>query len=384
MKTVFLVSAAFVLYTYIGYPVLIALMARFHGSPWTQQPVALSASVILPVHKSVALLQAKVECLLEMDADLIRELIVVLDGSDEDAEHWLNGVQDSRLRVIALPMQVGKAAALRSGIQAASSQLLLFIDVRPTITENAIRQLFTNFADPHVGCVAGQLRVETYSTSETSAVGGLYWRYEQWIRNSESTYNSPVGVYGGFYAVRRPLAKLPKSGLILDDMFQPLWIIRQGYRSVVDPHAIVVDRWPSTNAGEFQRKVRTLAGNFQLCAEEPWIVSPKNPVLWQLASHKLFRLLVPYCLVSMLLCSMIMAAHSHLWLAIAIVQVGFITLGLCGNRAVNPLPGKLGSAANAFLVLNSAAVWAFWVYVATPGPLWKIWKPTQSPAHTLE
>jgi len=41
----------------------------------------------------------------------------------------------------------------------------------------------------------------------------------------ESICGSPVGVYGGFYAIRRELAVPQPAGMILDDMFQPLSII---------------------------------------------------------------------------------------------------------------------------------------------------------------
>ena len=86
-------------------------------------------------------------------------------------------------------------------------------------------------------------------------------------------FDSPVGVYGGFYAIRRELFVPQPAGLILDDMFQPLSIIRQGYRSVLDSRACVFDTWPKKVEGEFHRKVRTLAGNFQLFQVAPWTLS---------------------------------------------------------------------------------------------------------------
>ena len=90
------------------------------------------------------------------------------------------------------------------------------------------------------------------------------------------------------------------AGIILDDMFQPLSIIRQGYRSVVDPLAQVYDTWPEKVGGEFHRKVRTLAGNFQLFQLAPWTLTPQNRVLFQLISHKAVRLVVPYLMVLLL------------------------------------------------------------------------------------
>ena len=379
MSALFFISLTVVLYTYVGYPLVIALLARLRPSPWIQGTVTASASVILPVHSGMAMLPRKLESLMQMDRSLLNEIIVILDGADDEAAAWLNSVQDARLRRVILPQQAGKAAALRHGMNLATSELLLFVDVRPQVTEAAIRQLFTNFADPQVGCVAGELRVHAQQNATTASVGGLYWSYEQWIRISESTYSSPVGVYGGFYAIRRSLSHAPPEGLILDDMFQPLWIIRNGHRSVVDRCAVVEDRWPDTSAGEFQRKVRTLAGNFQLCAEEPWLLTLHNRVLFQFVSHKLLRLAVPYCLITMLICPAVLGIHSAEWAAVASAELCLVLLGVFGAYMRSGLLHRLASAASGLLLLNAAAIWALWIYIVTPKPLWKIWTPTPSP-----
>ncbi|SEB47743.1 glycosyltransferase [Terriglobus roseus] len=385
MKALFFVSIAIVLYTYAGYPLLMALIAWLRPKPWVNSTEPRSASVILPIHNGHSLLPWKLHSLLAMDPAVVKEIIIVLDGCTDGSAEWLAYITDPRLRTVVMEEQGGKAAALGRGMSLATAELLLFIDIRPEVTESAIRQLTSNFADPTVGCAVGELRVRIDSAhgEGTSAIGGLYWKYEQWIRNSEAAYDSPVGVYGGFYAIRRTLASNPPEGLILDDMFQPLNVIRQGYRSVVDQEALVYDRWPSTAAGEFQRKVRTLAGNFQLVAENPWILSTENRVLFQLASHKLLRLIVPYCLTAMFVSAAWLAPHSSAWFGVACVQTLLLLVALLGLRMQVPLIGKAASALSALLLLNAAAVWALWTFAFTPGPLWKIWRPTpvqQEPA----
>ena len=381
MTALFFVSLAVVLYTYAGYPICIAWIARLKPQPWKRAIQAGSASVILPVHNGLAMLPTKLASLTAMDAALIHEIIVVCDGCTDESVAWLQTQDDPRLQTIVLPQHAGKASAISHGISAATGEFLLFVDVRPDVTEPSIRELLSNFADPAVGCVAGELHIHAggEQSEATSAVGGFYWRYEQWIRNNEALYDSPVGVYGGYYAIRRSLAVPPPAGLILDDMFQPLSIIRQGYRSVVDEQAIVHDRWPATASGEFQRKVRTLAGNFQLIAMCPWVVSPKNRVLFQLVSHKLLRLLVPYCLIAMLVAACVLAVHSPYWTVIACVQIAVWCAALLALRVRLPLVGKLASACGALLLLNAAAVQALWVFLFTPGPLWKIWNATPAP-----
>ena len=248
------------------------------------------------------------------------------------------------------------------------------MDIRPEIASGAIQQLVNNFVDPKVGCVAGELFLRHAGHDATSgAVGGLYWRYEQWIRKCEAVFDSPVGVYGGFYAIRRELFVPQPAGLILDDMFQPLSIIRQGYRSVLDPRACVFDTWPEKVKGEFHRKVRTLAGNFQLFHVAPWTLTLQNRVLFQLVSHKVVRLVVPYLLVLLLASSLVLSPSSKYYAAFAALQILGWIVALAGLRYKIPVLHRVAAPASALLVLNAAAVAGFYKFLFTRGPLWKIW-----------
>jgi hypothetical protein len=243
------------------------------------------------------------------------------------------------------------------------------------VEDGALESLLSNFADPTVGCVAGELLLATDGHDATaSAVSGLYWRYEQWIRIGEAAVDSPVGVYGGFYAIRRALATPAPAGLILDDMFQPLAIIRQGYRSVLDRTAQVRDRWPASSAGEFNRKVRTLAGNFQLVHKAPWVLTTR--VALQLWSHKLLRLVVPWCFLLLLLSGLVLGFHSAAYAIFAALQLAFWALAALSLVIRVPLLGRIGVPASALLVLNAAAIVGLWTFLFTRGPLWKIWVAT--------
>jgi glycosyltransferase involved in cell wall biosynthesis len=378
MKALWAISLLVVLYTYAGYPLLIVLLARMRPRPWTCKPLQTTVSIVIAVHNGASLLPWKIEHLLALDPDLITEVIFVSDGSTDATNAILEAIQDPRARTIILPQQAGKAVAVNHGIAAATGDIILFTDIRPRIEPGAIAALVSNFADPTVGCVAGELLVQPSDTHEAAAatVGGLYWRYEQAIRNAEAAFDSPVGVYGGFYAARRTLVRPAPAGLILDDMFQPLSIIRQGYRSVVDRSALVIDTWPARTNDEFNRKVRTLAGNFQLIARAPWILSLRNRVLFQLVSHKLLRLVVPYFLLLMLLSACVLAAHSTGWAIIAIAELLLLAIAALSLRKKLPVIQRLAAPAGALLVLNAAAVAGLYRALFTHGPLWKTWIPT--------
>jgi len=374
MRVAFCISLAVIGYTYAGYPLIMFLLARLRPRPWRRDAVDSSVSVIMAVHNGAHLLHSQIDHLTSLDPAYVREVILVSDGSSDGTAEILSEVNDPRVRTIILEEQGGKAAALNHGIAAASSEILLFVDIRPKVASGALPELLSNFADPSVGCVAGELVLNSEGHDTTaSAVSGVYWKYEQWIRNCEAAWDSPVGVYGGFYAVRRSLVVSFPPGIILDDMFQPLAVIRQGYRSVLDRTACVCDTWPGKMAGEFQRKVRTLAGNYQLFSCAPWVLSLSNRVLFQLVSHKLLRLIVPYFFVLLLVSSTWLGAGSEGWRVTAALQWIFWLAALLALRVRIPAVHRLAAAGSALLILNVAAVAGLYKFLFTAGPLWKIW-----------
>lgn len=378
MRIIFWISLAGILYTYAGYPIAIWLVARLRPRPWKFASINPSVSVVLAVHNGATLLPRKIQHLLQLDYANVKEIIIVSDGSTDGTAEWLSSQRHPLLKAIILKEHGGKAVAVNAGIAQATGDVILFVDIRPEIAPGAIQQLVGNFADPKVGCVAGELILRREGHDATSAaVGGLYWQYEQWMRKCESSFDSPVGVYGGFYAIRRELAIQQPAGMILDDMFQPLSIIRQGYRSVLDVNANVYDAWPQMAGIEFHRKVRTLAGNFQLFRLAPWTLTPRNRVLFQLVSHKAMRLIVPYLMVLLFVSTLALAPVSPIYAALAAIEICGVVIAIVGLRFRIPVLHRIAAPASALLMLNAAAVVGLYKFLFTRGPLWKIWNSTQ-------
>ncbi len=374
MKIVFWLSLLGISYAYVGYPLIMWALARFRPKPWQAGPITPSVSFVLAVHNGVTLLPGQIRHLLELDYPNTREIILVSDGSTDGTAELLSAQRDPRLTTVVLEDHQGKAVAVNAGVAKATSDVIVFVDIRPEIAPGSIQQLVSNFADEKVGCVSGNLKLRQEGHDAASgAVGGFYWRYEQWIRMCEAVTDSPVGVYGGFYAIRRSAFVPQPAGIILDDMFQPLAIIRQGYRSVVDPLAYVYDTWPKKSGAEFSRKVRTLAGNYQLFQLEPWTLTLENRVLFQLVSHKVMRLIVPYLLALLLVSSCVLSTVSLFYAAFAAFQIIGWVIAAVSLWVEIPLINRVGAPASALLVLNAAAVVGLYKFLFTRGPLWKIW-----------
>ena len=374
MKLLFWLSLIGILYTYAGYPAAMWILSRLRPRPWKTAPINPSVSVVLAVHNGIGSLPGKLQQLFSLDYSNIQEIIIVSDGSTDGTAELLASQRQPNLKTILLKEHCGKAAALNAGVAEATADIIVFMDVRPQQAPGAIRQLVSNFADPQVGCAAGELILSQDGLGASSAaIGGLYWKYEKWIRKCEAAFDSPVGVSGCFYAIRRELFVAQPAGLILDDMFQPLSIIRKGYRSVFDPLASVFDTLPMKVEGEFHRKVRTLAGNFQLFQLAPWTLSPRNRVVFQLVSHKVMRLIVPYLFILLLISAAALSANSTAFAMFATLESLGLIAATIGLRYEIPKLQRIVAPASALLALNAAAVVGLYRFLFTRDRLWKIW-----------
>jgi hypothetical protein len=136
-----------------------------------------------------------------------------------------------------------------------------------------------------------------------------------------------------------------------------------GYRVVHEPRARAFDRLPERARDEFRRKVRTLAGNFQLMALIPTSLLPWRNRLWcQFVSHRVLRLAVPWALVVMLVTSF--SINGWFYLAAFWAQSFALSLGLAGLVPAIAARSRVATALASFLVLNAAAWVAFWVWVS--------------------
>jgi biofilm PGA synthesis N-glycosyltransferase PgaC len=247
--------------------------------------------------------------------------------------------------------------------------VIVFTDARQKIEAGAVRLLAENFADPEVGCASGELMLGDAGAGEETMGPGLYWKIEKKIRQLESAAGSVVGATGALYAVRRELLVPVPAGTILDDVYVPMHVVRQGARVVFDERARAWDRPNLGTRREFGRKVRTLTGNYQLVQLAPWLITFGNPLWLEFISHKLLRLLVPFALVVTLGSAFFLAGPVYR-LALA-VQLAFYALGLLAMVPLRKGPlNRVTDAAFTFVVLNTAAVVAFANFVSGRKPVW--------------
>lgn len=379
-ETAFWGSAAVVLYTYLGYPLLIVLLARIR--PAVSGPRVYWApplSVIVAARDEENCIEAKLRNCLALDYPPDRlEILVVSDGSRDRTEDIVTRFADRGVRLLTLPDPQGKAAALNAAVPEARGDILLFTDASEEVAPDAARELVACLADPEIGAASGELHL---GSGEGASEGvGLYWRYEKLIRRAESRFDSTVGVTGGLYALRRELFVPLDPRTILDDVAIPMDVVFAGHRVVFEPLAGARDELRGGARQEYGRKRRTLAGNYQLLWLRPELLHPgRNRLFWQLLSHKVGRLAVPHGLAVTLLTSGFLAARGHaLFGVFFILQAVFYLLALVGALA----PG--GGAPwvkipYTFVVLNLAVVGGLIAFLrGRASASWKAAAPRES------
>lgn len=85
-------------------------------------------SVIMPVYNESATLASVIARVLALDIGVDIDLIAVDDGSSDDSVQILRAVEDPRLRTVIHPHNRGKGAAIRSGLSAASGDIVVIQD----------------------------------------------------------------------------------------------------------------------------------------------------------------------------------------------------------------------------------------------------------------
>jgi len=368
------IGTAVALYIMVVYPLLLAFRPGKPAPDVARDPqFRTTVSVLLAVHDGAAFVRQKLECLLALDYPReLLEVLVVSDGSADGTDEIVETFADRGVRLIRVP-RGGKAAALNAGLRQATGEILFFTDVRQALAPDALSRLVANFADPTIGAVTGELRILDPDHAGEQADMELYWRYELWARRQHSRIDSIYSVTGCIYAMRRRLAQPLRPDTLTDDAVFSLQAFFSGYRVVFDPTAIATD-FPTAPGGEFRRRLRTLAGLWQLHVRQPRLFSSRNRMRFHFLSYKFARLVLPWAIL-LIWGATFALPDSGPRTFLLVDELVLLILALLDPIVPRRFPLKrISSPARTFLAMNAAALIAPALLWASPQ---SIWKPTR-------
>jgi cellulose synthase/poly-beta-1,6-N-acetylglucosamine synthase-like glycosyltransferase len=327
----FIAALLLLLHTYVGYPAWLWWRAR--GVTEVALPEAASAGagggepavvVVVAGHNEAARIAAKVQTCLAQDwpADKLR-VLVACDGCTDNTADLARAAGGARVQLLAFEQRRGKAACLNDAVAACTEELVVFTDARQRLHPQAVRRLVARLREPGLAAVSGELQFVDDSGLPFERGMGAYWRYEKFIRDNEARTGTAIGVTGALYAMRRACFQPIPAATVLDDVLIPMQAVLQGWRVGFERGALAYDKPSAQPAQERLRKVRTLAGNFQILALCPALLLPwRNPAWGRYMAHKVLRLAGPLLLLVLLLANAALAAaHGGAWQALLLAQL---------------------------------------------------------------
>jgi cellulose synthase/poly-beta-1,6-N-acetylglucosamine synthase-like glycosyltransferase len=378
IETVFLLAIGLVLYTFIGYPLLIAALARCRPlmvPPLSRLP---SVSLIVAAHNEEAVIAEKLDNALSLNFPLDRlEIIVASDHSTDRTDHIVSTYAGRGVKLVCLPVRGGKVAAQDRALKHAAGEILIFSDASTLLQADTLQKLVRHFADPMVGCVSCEDRSVSWRGPDAIEDEGLYVRYEMSIRRSESRLGSLVGASGCCFAIRRSLW-INMDTSLAEDLMLPLHIREHGFKTVSDPEAVAYVTTVDSQVEEYARRVRTATQGIMTLLEMKRLFNPLSAGLFslQLISHKLCRFLAPFFLLTALLSNLALTSLHPIYSILLTLQAVFYGAAAAGFAWRTRALLLRALSLPCYLVIVQCAVVHAWVRVAR-GSRCAVWAPSR-------
>jgi cellulose synthase/poly-beta-1,6-N-acetylglucosamine synthase-like glycosyltransferase len=363
-KTLFWGSLGALAWTHLGYPVAAAALARLRPRPVRKEEITPDVTVVVAAHDEEDVIGLRVENLLALDyPSESLEIVVASDGSTDRTDEIVEEVAARAPAVRLLRCErAGKATAQNRAVESSTRELVAFSDANSRWEPDALRKLVRSFADPDVGYVCGQLRLESADGANQE---GLYWRYELWQRESESALGSITAGNGAIYAVRRSDYLGWDDPRIGHDFGLPFRLVQRKRRAVYEPDAVAWEKPARDAEDEYRRKVRMMTRSWRPLLDGSLARTGDSLFLAELVSHRVLRYGSGVLHLLLLGSSATLAGESPLYTLAFVGQLGFLALAFAGRRRLD-VPGA--SLAYYYLLTTAATVDALVRYLRGGSP----------------
>ncbi len=363
-KGLFWGSLGALAWTHVGYPAAMGALARVRPRPVRKAEQTPSVALVVSAHNEEAVIRRRIENALALDyPDDRLEIVVASDGSTDLTDAIVGEIagDNPRVRLLQCPRE-GKVAAQHRSVRETTSDVIAFTDANSEWKPDALSVLTQNLADPEVGYVCGQLRLES---PDGANMEGIYWRYEMWVREQESTASSITAGNGAIYAVPRDayVEDDPKFG---HDFGFPYLMEQMGRRAVYEPEAVAVEKPAAEPEDEYGRKVRTISRALGHILTGRVFRGPTRPLyMAQLVSHRVLRYSTGILHVGLLVANLMLVTRGRFYRVFLVLQLGGLGLSAAGKARL-PVPGA--RLAYYYFVVTKATVAALVRYVRSGTP----------------
>lgn len=305
-QLIFWISVAALFYVYVGYPVLLAILAAFAPRRTKDPLYTPRVSILIAAYNEEASIERKLRetLALEYPQDKL-EILVVSDGSTDQTDSIVAHCGDPRVRLLRVEGRRGKTNAQNEGVKQCRGDIVVFSDATAVYHPQSIRRLVSNYIDPRVGAVSGRYQYFDLNGGSPTGLGSIaFWNYENVIKLLQSRLSTLTGCSGCIYSVRKS-RYVPLPDDACSDLVEPLNIVRNGNRVAFEDTALAYEETTASSHQEFRMRVRVATRGMRGVLSVPELLRPwQHPwTAFQLFSHKILRWLAPLFLISLFLSS---------------------------------------------------------------------------------
>lgn len=360
---IFWTSLLLLFHNYIGICLSLMVVSAFRkkNDSDTLLPASFilpTVTILVPAHNEEEVIGEKVENLLELDypADLI-EIVVASDVSTDHTVEIVNSFSDRGVKLIDYRERHGKLGIIDELIPRMNGEIVVITDANVILAKDALRRMMKKYSDPIVGTVGGDLKTVLPSGSEKLRRETTYRQFENHIKRLMSQFGAQIGLFGGFYSLRRSLFRPLGSRPVHDDVILPLEVLAQGYKAVYAENAVSIEETQRTVKAEYLRRVRMTTYNLNSISRLVGLAFRSGvKVLYLAVSYKLLRWFAPYLLALMLVSSTLLIGSSWLYNVIAaLFGFGLLIAGIGGLRVRFGGKGGITTDVYHFAAMNFAA-----------------------------
>ena len=381
LKVMFVASIAVLAYTYIGYPILVYILAKLAPQKSNTAECEPKVTVLITAYNEEGAIGAKLENTLAIDYPAEKlDILVASDGSTDETDAIVREYEGRGVRLFRQEGRKGKTFTQNGAVESSEGEVILFSDATTEYQPDVLRKLLPYFADETIGCAAGRLEYVDNTDSDVGKGAQSYWSYETFLKKSESTACSLIGASGCLYAVRKS-AYRPMYPEACSDFLICTTLYEQGLRSVYVPEAVCFEETNRDSANEYRMRVRVISQTFTDLWRNRSMMNPFKSGFYavQLFSHKVLRYAVPFFLAITFATSIGLIAFDPLFLFVAAAQGIFYLFALLGWILERfGLKGGPFSVFLYFVIANVASVVGFYKFMT--GETYASWDPIRDDA----
>jgi cellulose synthase/poly-beta-1,6-N-acetylglucosamine synthase-like glycosyltransferase len=321
----FWIAFLWIVYVFVGYPALMAVLARFRGRPLKRDPLYRpEVAFVMAVYNEEKNIRARLQNYIDLDYP--RHLLSFHIGSDSSTDRTDEIIRefqaiDPTIRLTRFERS-GKTKIVYRLAEKLSSEVIVFTDADVVLDHDGVTNLVSCFSDPQVGGVTTRMKHLDRGMGVGSRGERKFLEIEDNLRRNEALYWTTVGPTGPCIAVRRGAYDDLKDYRLSDDLHLAITIPLNGYRVWYEPSVVMYENNRRTLWTEMRRKLRMGQQSAATFTAYPGTRYPwRSLVAFQIWSHKLLRNLAAIPAAICFLSSIPLAGGSTFFTAVAAFNV---------------------------------------------------------------